>query len=401
MNPPAVIFGGWAMGSSATRSLGEQGIPVYVLNGGDDYLRHSRYTTAFIDVGSGEGMQDRWLEWLETGPRGAALLPCNDDGVELIARNRNLLLDWGYLPVEGNDSAMITMLDKDRCYDLARELGLSAPTIVPLREAGDLANVPEDILYPCGLKPMHTHEFARHFGGRLKVIVVNDRSELEAKWVEMQKRGLEMMVTEIVQGPDNRLWGYYSYLDEHGRPLVEFINRKLRQYPVHFGRGCYVVSDWDDEVVDASLRLLRATDYLGPSHVEWKRDVRDNRLRLIEVNARFALHNEQMRACGKDLTLVAYNRLVGRPVAAPTPVRKGVRLWYPGTDVQALFDYRSRGEITFRTWLRSLIAHRKHFPVFKWYDPMPTIVAHGRIVIGRVNKLLGRSSGTSGPPRSA
>jgi hypothetical protein len=97
--PPAVLLGGEAIAVSAARSLGA-GVRVYALGDAKfDAVAHCRYCDTFVDLGSGEGVQERWLEWLQKeGPRGAVILPCNDDGLEMIARNRQLLTDLGSPP---------------------------------------------------------------------------------------------------------------------------------------------------------------------------------------------------------------------------------------------------------------------------------------------------------------
>ena len=74
-------------------------VRVHALGDASDPVRRSRWCSEFVSTGSKEGAIERYLEWLETGgPRGAAVLPCDDYGVEMIARNRARLDEWGYLP---------------------------------------------------------------------------------------------------------------------------------------------------------------------------------------------------------------------------------------------------------------------------------------------------------------
>ena len=51
------------------------------------------------------------------------------------------------------------------------------------------------------------------------------------------------------------------------------------------------------EVVDAGLRLLAALDYAG-SQVEFKRDPRDGRYKLMEINPRLYQWHGLAAACG-------------------------------------------------------------------------------------------------------
>src|SRR5207253_3206908 len=112
------------------RSLTRAGVEVYALGNAASPVRHSRACGTFVDaVGEGD-LQAGWLEWLRSGPAGAVLLPCSDEALELIVRNRAALVDSGYLPFEVDDDVALAMLDKARTYALARKLGIAAPRTI-------------------------------------------------------------------------------------------------------------------------------------------------------------------------------------------------------------------------------------------------------------------------------
>src|SRR6185437_4458297 len=128
-----------------------------------------------------------------------------------------------------------------------------------------------------------------------------------------QMAGLDVMVVEMVPGPDSRLCSYYTYLDESGTPLFHFTKRVIRRSPPVFGGGSYHITDWLPEVKELGLRFFQAVGLRGLGNVEFKRDERDGRLKLIECNARFTEANCLVMASSLDLPLLVYNRLVGRP----------------------------------------------------------------------------------------
>src|SRR2546423_9341561 len=163
--PPAVLLGGEAIAGSACRSLGWAGVRVHALGDARDPVRRSRWCRDFAAVGSKEGVIERYLEWLESkGPRGGAvILPCDDYGVEMIARNRGELEEWGYLPVEGHDEVMLAMLDKERTYELARAAGAAPPRTPTGRSAAETLAAGDRVQPPLGLKPLQSHLFAAHY----------------------------------------------------------------------------------------------------------------------------------------------------------------------------------------------------------------------------------------------
>ncbi len=371
-NPPAVILGGHANAVSVARSLNTAGATVYAVGDGTSPVRHSRACAGFWDLGGGSDVQGRWLEWLEHGPRGAVLLPCNDDGLELVARNRSVLLDLGYIPVEANDDVLLAMLDKDQTYALAAKAGIGVPRTVTLTGRRDLEDAAHTIGFPSALKPRDSHVFQRRAGMSVKVVVVRDAAELRANFERLDRLGLRMILTEIIPGPDDAYSSYYGYLDEDARPLLHFTKRKIRQYPIGFGLICYQVTEWDDDVARLGLQFFQGAGVKGLANVEFKRDVRDGGLKLIECNHRFTAANEIVRIAGIDLALFTYNRLIGRTGPRVDTYRTGVRMWHPIEDVRALREYRRRDGLSFRAWTTSLL-HRQHFPMFRWSDPNPTL----------------------------
>ena len=393
---PAVLLGGDATAVPVARSLGRAGIPVTALGGRDDPVRRSRHVDQYVEVGTGEGVQERTLEWLLGPVPGGVVLPCSDEGLELIARNRAPLAAHGHIVLEADDQKLLDVLDKERTHELAVEHGIDVPATTTVRDADELRRAVEEIGFPCALKPLHAHEFRRVFAG--KGFVADTWSDIEEFFRLSEAAGVEMLVTEMVRGPDHYHSGY-CYLDEHGENLFTFTKQKLRQYPVNFGAGVYHVMDWNDEVAELTVRFCQAVGLRGLLNVEYKRDTRDGRLMLIECNHRFTASTALHLAAGLDVPLFVYNRLTGRPLPRlGRPYREGATLWYPLDDFRAFKEYRRRGEMTTLQYVRS-IAKRQHFSVASLSDPGPLLLAlkpRARGVWRRVRRRLGGGAPENG-----
>jgi predicted ATP-grasp superfamily ATP-dependent carboligase len=399
--PPAVLLGGTANALSVARSLRAAGVRVHALGNGGSPVRHSRACAVFVDLGREEGVQERWLAWLQhAGPRGAVVLPCDDDGLELVVRNRRRLSALGYVLIEADDGVVLDMLDKNRTYALAGELGIPAPQTFTVRTPGDVEAVADRVAYPCALKPVQSHRFQRRTGSGRKAYVVHDAAELRARFAETLELGVEMLVTEIIPGGDDQVFGYHSYLDEHGEPLFGLTKRKLRSYPIQFGLGCYHETTVDPELAELGQAFMQKVGVRGLANVEFKRDARDGRLKLIECNHRFTAPNEQFRIAGIDIALFTYCRLAGRPMPRVDRYRAGVRLWHPGTDARAFLALRRRGELSLAGWLRS-VARPQHFPLFRWDDPQPSLGLHAVRARRLVRKGVIRRLGAPPVPAAA
>lgn len=382
--PPAIILGGSENAVSVARSLSRAGVPVSAVGEAASAVRWSRACDAFVDPPGSGDVQDRWLGWLlRDGSTGGVLVPCDDDALELIARNREQLMARSYLPVEADDDVLLAMLDKHRTYALARSAGIPSPDTHTLRTPADLDKLTHDVQFPCALKPAHSHLWRRHVGLASKAVVVNDRSELELQAQRLLEVGLVLLVTEVIPGPEDAFFSYYGYLDENGEPLLHFTKRKLRQNPPGFGRGCYHITEWQPEVAALGLAFMQRLGLRGLACIEFKRDARDGRLKLIECNHRITAADAQLQRAGLDLPVFLYNRALGLPLPPVGEWRSGVRLWSPLADLRAFRSLRAAGQLTSTEWLRS-VAHRQHTAVFAWNDPMPT-VRQGMARLGRLS----------------
>ena len=122
------------------------------------------------------------------------------------------------------------------------------------------------------------------------------------------------MLQERVPGGDDELFTVGSYLDADSQALAVFTGHKIRQHPAGAGSCRLGVSKWDAELADAGLRLLVRLRYHGVSQVEFKRDARDGRYCLMEVNARHWMWHSLSSASGVNLSLVAYRDAIGKPI---------------------------------------------------------------------------------------
>jgi len=370
--PPLILVGGSENTLSVARHLAPLGIAVHAIGSPDSVLKYSRHL-CFIPIEAPSDPQPAWLEWLTTrgaeSLRGAVLIPCNDDGLELVARHR-AELDPSYRVYEADDQVLLAMLDKGKTYALADKLGIPAPRTFIIETAADLRQASDRINYPCALKPRHGHVFRRHIDGKL--LVIKTEAELTQAFERLDGLGIEVILTEIIAAESDDYCSYYSYLDEHGQPLYHFTKRKLRQYPVRFGSGTYHQTDWNPEVAEIGLRFFQGVGLRGVGNVEFKLDPKDGKYKLIECNPRFTMAHELIEGCGLPMALFVYNRLAGRDLPKMTDYRRGEVEFGP-LDFLAFLGYRRRDELTAGAWLASVL-RRHHCFYFAWTDPGPALV---------------------------
>jgi predicted ATP-grasp superfamily ATP-dependent carboligase len=299
-----VVDVGWVNGLAAIRSLGRAGIPVFAVDYRSSPLGfHSRYAQpvtvpdplvdepAFVDAVARIG-----------GP--AVVFPTHDPPLNAIARHADRL--DGFLFPFPSWERLEAIQDKRHQLETAREAGVDIPETLYPSTAAEAAGLPPPVL----VKPQHPDGFKRRFGKQ--AFRCETTAELERAFADAEPFG--PMVQELVPGGDDELYSFGSYLRADGEPLGLFCGRKLKQVPPVVGTCRVGEAVWVQDVVDAGLRLLNALGFHGISQVEFKRDPRDGRFKLMEVNPRLWQWHGLAAACGVDLPLIAYRDLTGERV---------------------------------------------------------------------------------------
>lgn len=141
------------------------------------------------------------------------------------------------------------------------------------------------------------------------------------------------------------------------------------------GGACFHQSEWLPETADMGRRLFDGIGWQGVGNVEFKRDLRDGKLKIIEVNGRFTAAHRLITAAGAPIDLVVYCYLTGQMLPRFDSYSQSLRMWYPARDFLAFLQLRGRGEITFGEWLRSVLTSRFVLPNASITDPWPAVWA--------------------------
>src|SRR5216683_4973891 len=306
--------------------------------------------------------------------RGAVLLAASDEAIELIAEHRQSLSEKFTLDLS-NPAAQLCMLDKLCTYRMAQTAGVPTPKFWVADTREQIEKLALELVFPLILKPILGHNFRRKFTGSYAVTYNLD--ELLNAFDTVYCAGIRTFLVEMIPGPDDKLCSYYTYLDANGNNLIDFTKKVIRRYPMNIGGATYHITDYVPDIQELALALFRKVGLRGVANVEFKMDERDGKLKLIECNARFTAADCLLVASGLNLPLFVYDRLTGRPHAAPSSYRMGMRLWKPVGDVAAYRQLNKMGLLTFRAWIRSIM-HPQILPVFRWNDPLPGIIGGAR-----------------------
>ena len=285
-DPPAIVL--QASGPNALgiiRSLARAGVRVIACDHDPRALGLlSRYATPVRD--GRPAHRARALPRRPDGARraregGGVLFPTHDEAIATIGPHEaeiDAVVRRPWSPW----ATMSAIIDKGHQHEVARRIGFPVPATVTPDDEADIVALSRDLRFPVILKPRYSPEFRRRF--RAQVLEAADPEELRRQW-ELAAE-YRPQLSEVIPGGDSQLWTLGSYRDDAGRPLASFTGRKLRQWPPRFGTARAAEGRWDPDYAARGHALLDALGFHGISQVETKRDLRDGRDYLIEVNPR-------------------------------------------------------------------------------------------------------------------
>ena len=385
----ALVIGGDYRGLGIVRSLGRRKIPVWVLeHDGQRVGATSRYALRSLSCPPSEDDQ-RQLDFLvdlatREGITGWALFPTSDEAVTLVARHHQLLGYYYRLTTPPWD-ALKWGCDKRLLSSLAKALDIAQPWTFCPRSRHEIATL--ECPFPVILKPAMRLGFNRL--NRDKAWRVEDRASLLAGYEEAcELVDPEMlMVQEVLPG-----WGEsqfsYAAVCRDGLPLASIVARRTRQFPMDFGRfSTYVETVEEPLVVEPAVRLLSALRLTGLVEVEFKRDSRDGKFKVLDLNPRvWGWHTLGARA-GVDFPYLAW-LLVNGEAVPEVRARAGERWIRMGADLAMAVHEILNGRLSLHSYVTSLAGSLEH-ALFAWDDPMPAILSVpqlARVATGRLFK---------------
>ena len=377
VHPAIVLQVSYACGLDIIRDLGRHGVPVAAMDPDPGALGlRSRYAAGLVCPDPLDD-EEAFLVFLEefgrSLPQPAVVFPSHDEYIWPLSRHAKRLEPSFIVPFSRWE-VMRRVHDKRAQLEAAWSSGVDTPKTVFVESGEELAAAADEVRFPAVLKPVDSLAFKRRF--RRHIIDVDSPAELRRVYDKVDDLGL-LMLQERVPGGEDELWTVGSYLDAQSRPLAVFCGHKLRQYP-HSGGSCLAgVSAWEQPLVDAALRLLRQLRFHGVSQVEFKRDPRDGRFCLMEVNARHWKWHGLATASGVNLSLAAYRDATREPYLAPRQT-DGVKWIVANKDVPLAILEIARRERSAKEYLRSLRGTRMD-GLHSLTDPVPGAVNAYRV----------------------
>lgn len=385
---PGIILGGYVNGLGLVRSLGQEGIPSIVIDCKENIASHSKYVCEhFIcphPAEETESFIDFMIEIGKQLPHKGILFCTNDIWLIPISKYQKELESYYHYPMSSWD-VIEKCTDKSQLYELAAKAGVPHPKTVIVNKVEELKQYENEIIYPSVLKPAITIGFIEKLGSAGRTLHIKTADELQYWRNRMIDCGLAdtpLILQELIPGDAENLYTLTAYSNRDGDILAYSTGHKIRQNPPDAGTIVSGRVVHEPELFRLGQNLIKAAGFYGISNTEFKKDQRDGRFKLIEINPRPGMWNYSVMASGINLPYMAYKEIHEEKVSHVRNSEQELVWLLTITDLLlSIYGYRKQGfpeySANIRKWLKT-IKGKKVDGIFMLTDPVPGLIyLHG------------------------
>lgn len=257
-----LVIEGHVQGLSLTRSLGERGIPVYVVDKRNCVARYSKYSNKFFICP--DFKDDEFADFLiqlakNEGIKGWVLLPSNDHAVITLSRNRQRLEEYYKMLVPQFDR-IEQIYNKVSLLTIASELGVPIPSTYCFADTKI-----NDFKLKLPVITRGKHGLSFYGALKKKALIANTKEELEEQLKQIQQvYTLDDTFTQSVIPYDgtNKTISFTAF-SEAGEIKTFWMGVKLREHPIQFGTATFAESVMEPELLALSEKLIKHFSYSG------------------------------------------------------------------------------------------------------------------------------------------
>jgi D-aspartate ligase len=305
--PGAVIIEGHIQGLSNTRSLGEKGIPVYVVDETKCIAASSIYCKKFFICP--DFQSEDFIEFLLNLARdekldGWVILPSNDHVVLNISRNKSHL-EKIYKVITPDFTIYENIYDKAALLKIAESQKIPIPITQYFTDESD--PLVTQLKFPVLTKGRNGLTFYKSL--KRKAFLSNDEATLrkQLKMIASKYPLSGTFTQELIPFDGTNKTISFTAFCVNGEIKTYWMGEKLREHPIRFGTATLARSIFIQECLDQSIPLCKSLDYTGVCEVEYLKDPRSGQYVLIEMNARTWLWVGLAKACGVDYAKIVYD----------------------------------------------------------------------------------------------
>ena len=366
-NPVPVVMGSYVNAYNIVRELSAHLVPNITLL--DDQKKFARFSKLSKRTHSFDGSRESLLSAIaDIRSRHDYLVfyPTSDEHLSQLLDIYEDIASFSYLPFE--KSTLSSLLNKEKQYDICREIGVPCPSYEVIKSDKDLQKL-SSMRFPLIVKPTRSGGSFRNRIYHSYDDVVKQSSFL----CDFLARGLQLLVSEIIPGDGSNVYAYTACISKQGDIVNDWVGKKITQHPDDYGVFSSAIACDATVVKEYGRRLVKHMGVYGIVEPEFKFDSRDKSYYLMEVNLRSMMWHRVGALSGVDLHYTQWQLAIGESVTKNVQSFNHPQiLIYMKHEISNILCRRGY----FKTLNDSKLIYsgRFSFAVFNFEDPIPAIV---------------------------
>lgn len=284
-------------------------------------------------------------------------IPLTDFSATMLSRHKEELRQFTNVAVNDWD-VFQSASDKQRTMEACLTNNIPHPrTLFNVEDAEDI--ITGGLRYPFVIKPRTGY-------GSIGFHRIENEEQLLSVFPQAMSKNGKMLAQEYIPQTDIQ-YKCEVFLDREGDVKSAVVFDKTRWYPVDGGSTCCSASVIRPDIVESSVKLLKAIGWHGYGDVDLIQDPRDGVAKVMEINPRITASVKVCFAAGVDFARQVVELETGRPVTEYKHYQSDCRLRYMHTDLLWFIESpdRWRAKPSWFSWRRTTDQ------IWSWRDPWP------------------------------
>jgi predicted ATP-grasp superfamily ATP-dependent carboligase len=262
-----------------TRHLGKAGHEVHLVGYQKESLAfYSKYVFRkyfFADPRKDEASYIKSILSLLSEQQFGMIMPVGFKSYQVCSKHRDEIRKFTKLVIT-SDSSISLAISKQLTYDFAAGAGVSIPATHKVKSVDEIKTLP--LTYPVVIKsPFESGKNVVEYADNLEDVI----SKFNRMCMQEKLSSPDLpLLQEYVEGDG---YGFFAIYKE-GKCMRYFMHHRIREYPVTGGASVCAESFSDETLMNEGLKMLDALKWEGVAMVEFKKDNKDGRYKLMEIN---------------------------------------------------------------------------------------------------------------------
>ena len=338
----AIVFGNDHTNSvGVIQSLGKAGYKSIGLLYGikTDFVISSKYTLSIVTAQDPQACIDKLLETCFDSDVRIPIIATCDMAALTLERNADRLKEH-FLFEHSNHYTLEYLSKKENQVRLAEEAGFNVPKSWNLK---DSRVIPDDVCYPCLIKPLVSCE-----GAKSDIRVCKTKEELNYNLNSLNCTKNVLLQQYIERDYEISILGCGL---TKGKCIIPVIENKLTLYPKYVGLECLAnMQPLDDYEIKSNIEnLIASIGYVGLFSVEMMHCKTNGKFYFTEINLRNDGAEAFVTKYGANLPLNHVEDLIESPLTEQKEFHPGYYIW----DFHHFLSLIHR-DISICTWIKEI-----------------------------------------------